>query len=214
MPEMLTRQESQERTRERLLDAAGKVFARRGYHGARIAEIAQEAGYTTGAVYSNFDGKKGLFLALTDQQVARRMDAVGQIASAAGLPDGSDDAIAAQYEQFLDEAGRWAFLFIEFWAQVSRDGGLGPEWTERRDAMRNALADAIASEAAARGRTLEMPAPELASAIRGVLNGLAFERAIQPDQLPGRAAAWAVGTLLRSASKPQTAKDDRKPQKG
>ena len=203
MPQLLSRVEQQEMTRERLLDAAADVFARRGYHGAKVAEIAREAGYTTGAVYSNFDGKQGLFLALTDRQMERRMDAVAAIATAAGLPAGSEAMFAEQYEAFLDESGRWAFLFVEFWAQVRQDG-LSAEWIERRDAMRDAIADAVASEAAARGRTLVLPAPQIAAAIRGVLNGLSFERAADPEQLPGEAAAWAVGSLLRAASKPNT----------
>jgi AcrR family transcriptional regulator len=199
---MLTRQQQQEQTRERLLDSAAAVFARRGYHGAKVAEIAREAGFTTGAVYSNFDGKQDLFVALTDRQMERRMETVSQIAAAVDLPDVADAAIAAQFEDFLDESGRWAFLFVEFWAQVEREDDLGPEWRERRDAVRDAIADGLASVAAARGRTLALPAPELASAIRGVLNGLTFERTIDSEQLPGRAAVWALRALLEAATRP------------
>jgi AcrR family transcriptional regulator len=52
----LTRSQRQEQTRAQLLDAALPVFLRRGFHGASLDEIAEEAGYTTGAVYSNFTG--------------------------------------------------------------------------------------------------------------------------------------------------------------
>jgi len=54
-------------TRERLLDAAAKVIARDGYQGARLADVAREAGLTTGAIYSNFRDKQELFLAAFDR---------------------------------------------------------------------------------------------------------------------------------------------------
>lgn len=202
MARVLSRHEQQERTRERLLDSAGAVFARRGYHGAKVAEIAREAGYTTGAVYSNFDGKRGLFLALADREIAKRVEVVGAIATAAELFETNRDEIGAHFEQFLDESGRWAFLFVEFWSQNGREDELAPEWRERRDAVRRVLADAIESEATARGRTLVLPAAEIAMAIRATLNGLTFDRAVDREELPGRAAAWAIGSLLRAASKP------------
>jgi AcrR family transcriptional regulator len=59
-------------TRAQLLDAALRVFLRRGFHAASLDEIAEEAGYTTGAVYSNFKGKEDLFLAVLDAEAQRR----------------------------------------------------------------------------------------------------------------------------------------------
>jgi AcrR family transcriptional regulator len=70
---ILTRKERQERTRELLVAAASRVFARRGYHQATVEEIAAEAGFSTGAVYSNFSGKEELFLSLADLQVSERV---------------------------------------------------------------------------------------------------------------------------------------------
>jgi len=58
----LTRQESRALTREKLLAAAGKVFAREGLGGASIDRIVDEAGYTKGAFYSNFTSKEDIFL--------------------------------------------------------------------------------------------------------------------------------------------------------
>ena len=56
----LTRAESRERTRAHLLEAAADVFAQRGFHGASVEEVADVAGYTKGAVYSNFASKDEL----------------------------------------------------------------------------------------------------------------------------------------------------------
>src|SRR6516225_1304116 len=67
----LTREQSREATRERLLQAARIVFARAGYHGASVEEIASQAGFSTGALYSNFEGKVDLFLALMERETER-----------------------------------------------------------------------------------------------------------------------------------------------
>src|SRR4051794_214870 len=71
-PVPTTRQARKAQTRERLLDAAGGVFARRGYHRALLEEVAEEAGFSTGAVYSNFSGKEDLFLSLLEDLIERQ----------------------------------------------------------------------------------------------------------------------------------------------
>src|SRR5580704_19553287 len=90
----LTRAEQQVRTRTRLIEAATKVFARRGFHQASVEEIAEEAGYSHGAVYSNFDGKADLFLAVFEDYMAQR---VGELAQTqAELPDDAPLEIRAR----------------------------------------------------------------------------------------------------------------------
>ena len=63
----MTRDESRQLTRRRLIDAAATVFAQRGYRRASVEEIASEAGYTIGALYSNFSGKDEVLLALLER---------------------------------------------------------------------------------------------------------------------------------------------------
>ncbi len=59
-------QERSRVTRERLLAAAEKVFAEKGYDGAKLADIAAEAGVSVGAVYFRFKDKDALFLAIAE----------------------------------------------------------------------------------------------------------------------------------------------------
>src|SRR5437016_14256616 len=66
----MTREQSKANTRERLLAAARRVFASSGFHGASVEEIASMAGFSTGALYSNFDGKEDLFLVLMEREIA------------------------------------------------------------------------------------------------------------------------------------------------
>jgi AcrR family transcriptional regulator len=60
----LTREESRDQTRQRLLDAAQKIIAKKGLTATSVEDIAGAAGYTRGAFYSNFGGKSDLFIEL------------------------------------------------------------------------------------------------------------------------------------------------------
>src|SRR5215218_10445422 len=104
---VLTRKERQERTREELVAAAARVFARRGYHKATVEEIAAEAGFSTGAVYSNFGGKEELFLAIADRQVAARVEEIVAVADAAEAEGDAGAAAADQFRAFLEADPDW-----------------------------------------------------------------------------------------------------------
>src|SRR3954453_17737630 len=71
-PKRETRAEKQARTRTELIATAATVFAQSGYEGASVEEIAERAGYSHGAVYSNFAGKSDLFLAVFEEYMAAR----------------------------------------------------------------------------------------------------------------------------------------------
>lgn len=199
MPEVLTRKETQERTRERLLSAAAKVFARRGYQGATVDEIASEAGFTIGALYSNFAGKEQLFLALADRQVAQRANEIRAIAEAAESDGEASDEAAAQFRAFLEADPDWPLLFYEFWSLSVRNPELQGELAKRRDVIRDALAETLERVAKQLGFKLRFPAPALATAIAASLNGLAFERAASPDALPDDVFAEFVTAVLGCA---------------
>jgi AcrR family transcriptional regulator len=196
---VLTRKERQERTREELVAAAAKVFARRGYHKATVEEIAAEAGFSTGAVYSNFEGKEELFLAIADRQVE---DRVGEIQAVADAAEGKGDAgveASDQFRAFLERDPDWPLLFYEFWSLSVRNPELQDELAKRRDAIRDALADTLERVAKELGFELRFPAPALATAIAASLNGLAFERAADPDALPDEVFGEFIAAVLGCA---------------
>lgn len=78
MAPRLTPERRRELTREALLDAATTVFAREGYGAGTLEEIADTAGFTTGAIYSNFGNKQELFFAVIARRNARLLEAYGQ----------------------------------------------------------------------------------------------------------------------------------------
>ncbi|HSK24019.1 MAG TPA: helix-turn-helix domain-containing protein [Egicoccus sp.] len=73
------RDEQRAQTRNELLDAAARVFAERGYHAASVDLVAEAAGYTKGAVYSNFDSKEELFLELLDRRIEASITAMERL---------------------------------------------------------------------------------------------------------------------------------------
>jgi AcrR family transcriptional regulator len=75
----LTRAQQQTLTRERLLAAAERVLARHGYGGASIDLVTAEAGYSKGAIYSNFESKEAVFLELLRVYMERDMAELGRI---------------------------------------------------------------------------------------------------------------------------------------
>lgn len=128
MKKPLPREERQRLTRNQLVDSARIVFSRDGYHAARLDVIAAEAGYTKGAVYSNFSGKPELFLAVIDANLDLTLD----IPTASLL-----DNLHGWYPQppetqkFYDTARGFALATLEFTAAAARDPELYPEITKR-----------------------------------------------------------------------------------
>lgn len=176
----LTRAESQAQTRAEVLEAAARVFAREGYDGASVAEIAEDAGYSHGAVYSNFADKQDLFLALYERWVAERIaeinaEPVEGIPAAEGaraLVAGWLRRVAANPDAFL--------LRLEFTARAARD----PDLRERLGARVGAVPLAIARLNARVGESespeFEIPADDVALGLQALSLGLALEALANP----------------------------------
>jgi AcrR family transcriptional regulator len=65
--ERLTPERRRQLTRDALIGAAAEVFTHKGFHAASLDEIAETAGFTRGAIYSNFGSKEELFFAVIDR---------------------------------------------------------------------------------------------------------------------------------------------------
>src|SRR5215510_13178266 len=120
MAQRLTHAERKEQTRTGLVASARRVFLDRGFHGASLDEIADAAGYSKGAVYSNFAGKDDLFLAVLDAHFEQRARAlVDVMLDADGLED-SYRAVARSMVTADEAEPGWTPLLLEFWAHASR----------------------------------------------------------------------------------------------
>jgi AcrR family transcriptional regulator len=198
----MTREQSKANTRERLLRAARTVFARGGFHGASVEEIASEAGYSTGALYSNFDGKEDLFLALMDREIeghAREIeDAVRAQASISDRATGG----ARQWMTMIEREPELLLLFMEFWAYGVRDPSVRPQVAARFAQMRELLTRLIADGTREFELELEIPAEQLAVVIDALADGIARQKLADPEAVPDDLMGRVLSLLLAGASRP------------
>jgi AcrR family transcriptional regulator len=198
----LTREQSKALTRERMLGAARTVFARRGFHAASVEEIAAEAGHSTGALYSNFDGKEDLFLEMMEREIDSYSEEI-----AAGL-----DQLASVAERARDGARHWMhiverepemlMLFVEFWAYAARDPKASERVAQSFARVRHVLTRLIADSAREFDLQLELPAEHLAVAIDALADGIARQKLADPQAVPDDLMERVLSLLLAGATRP------------
>ncbi len=179
--QQLTRADAQAQTRGRLVLAAAGVFARRGYRGATLGEIAREAGFTVGAVYSNFATKQELFLAVLEEHVGARIDELAGALAAASTSAQAAELAAAGTARHLHDDPTWFPLFVEYWSEATRDPAVRERFADYQRATHRRLTELIERWAAEHGREPALPAADLAIVAKALTNGLALEREALPD---------------------------------
>jgi len=198
----MTREQSRANTRERLMRAARSVFARSGFHGASVEEIASEAGFSTGALYSNFEGKEDLFLAMMEREIdehAREIaDAVRTRASVAERATGG----ARQWMTMIEREPEVLLLFMEFWAYGVRDAQVRPKVAARFAQIRKLLTRLIADGVREFDLELDLPAEQLAVAIDALADGIARQKLADPDAVPNELMGRVLSLLFAAATRP------------
>jgi AcrR family transcriptional regulator len=206
------REERKEETRTELVAAAARVFARRGFHGASIEEIAREAGFTTGAVYWHFSGKDDLFLAVYEAYATTRVAEWEEIhQNAEGeLPERAR-AYADQWMERLRRDPDFMVLSLEFLVHAWRNPELRAAFGHRSAFGRIALARIIETESERRGYELPMAAEELATALRELGSGLALAKLADPEGIPDRLFGDFVELFFELMARPAHAAGSRRP---
>ena len=155
-PAKLSRVDSQAQTRTRLLATATTCFLRDGYAETSMEAIAAAAGFTKGAVYSNFPSKVELCQAVLDAIRAERIAALGR--AIAGVT--TVDALAAALERWADAHigdPAWTRLEVEFGVHASRHPALAKQLARRHQEVRARVAALIAAWASAHRVALPLP---------------------------------------------------------
>ena len=191
----MTREQSKANTRERLLGAARSAFASSGFHGASVEEIASRAGFSTGALYSNFDGKEDLFLVLMEREIAQ---AVAMRTTVAERATGG----ARQWMTMIEREPELLLLFMEFWAYGVRDAQVRPKVAARFAQVRELLTKLIADGVREFDLELEIPAEQLAVAIDALADGIARQKLADPDAVPDDLMGRVLSLLFAAATRP------------
>jgi len=203
-----TQAERREDTREQVLAAAARIFARNGFHGTSLDAIAEEAGFSRGAVYYNFADKEELFLELLDHRCAERAQDLRAVFGE------SDDDVAATSRQAQLAAQHaldamtgdpeWRALYLEFLAHAARDPAFRRRFARRTDEMRGALEEIVVERARPFADSLGMEPEQLAVVIDALGVGLwghhmlHGSRAVPPDLFSKALALLVEGIAARA----------------
>jgi AcrR family transcriptional regulator len=206
MPRQRLRRQPRAQTREEILDAAQRVFAQRGFHGASVEAVSEEAGFSTGAIYSNFKGKEELFLTLYEERIQRRRRELRDEMARAGGGEAGLASVAVNSAEAMEQESDWFLLYFEFLIHAARD----PAFAERLKGIRGEglaeLAQGVADGLAQAELESSLDPQDLARAIRALSYGLALDQVVGdkvPDQLMG-AVLQALFAGLRAEGEAKT----------
>jgi AcrR family transcriptional regulator len=186
----MSRAQRKEMTRELLLDAAIEVFAQKGYHGASLDDVADAAGFTKGAVYSNFTRKSDLFRALLERESGRYDQALAQTVEAVPLellPD-----VAAELLASPESDPETQTLLVECWLAAVRDPSLRAPLLNTTELVGEAIEGKLRESQTQPG----FGGRELAVLIDALVTGLLMDRALDPEGNQPELLARALRKLL------------------
>jgi AcrR family transcriptional regulator len=194
----LSRKESQQQTRERLLQAAAKVFSLRGYHAASVEEIAAESGFSKGAVYSNFAGKEDLLLALIEQRFERELQAFRGIGLGSAT---ADPAAPSEFPGAVTADRTWILLLHEFFLYAMRDETVREKVASRLASLRQGMADTLHELYAKSGAAPALPLEFLPWAIVSLGIGVTVQYYLDETAFPEHLYERLLEQLLAPAPK-------------
>lgn len=187
---------TRDEVRDRILDAALEVFAAEGFAGATIDAIGHAAGFTKGAVYSNFESKDELFLALLDRQFETRSELiVTAFGSGGGDIAATAEALSRPMLESIHAESEYQLVFFEYWLRAVRD----PQLRERLIARRRAAAEQALHVVEQSGTALpSQQLADLAQLVVTITAGVAMEEVLQPGTINAEMLARLLTALLES----------------
>ncbi|MGE2728624.1 TetR/AcrR family transcriptional regulator [Mycolicibacterium vaccae] len=183
MAERWTKERRIEHTRQVLLDAAEEVFARKGLTGAALEEIAESAGFTRGAIYSQFGAKEKLFLAVVDRQRQRFLDGFAEVMmSFHRLSDVDIDELAERWRELSAGPDRAALGYELTLFLLRNPDARESVAAQRRETIR-ALGEFISKNVARIGGTLAVEAETLARVVLAANDGITLDSHLDGEDL-------------------------------
>jgi AcrR family transcriptional regulator len=188
----LTRKEKQARTRAKLMRSAAKLFCRHGLEQASVDDIAQDAGFTKGAFYSNFKSKEELFLAMLDEKFGEEIDRIESALQADEAPDEAARHAGEAFVRSVRADREWERLYFEFIAYASRNEDFRQEFLTRCLAMNERLEEVYRRWHDRVGITAPMPLRDITSMVSIMADGFLLWEHLDPsldEELFGRMLA-------------------------
>jgi AcrR family transcriptional regulator len=183
------------RTRELLLEAAAASFARLGYGGASVDVIAEAAGYSKGAFYSNFADKEAIFLELMRTHMSREKAVIEAFASASTSPAETLRGLDSWLEGISRQTD-WPLLAVELQLHANRNPGFAAEYGALNTNHRQALGKLVADLFAKAGKLPPANPEVLAGALMALSVGLVLQRPVVAEGQSPDATAGLVRLLI------------------
>jgi AcrR family transcriptional regulator len=210
--ERWTQERRRQHTRDVLLDAAEEVFARRGFEGASLEEIADAAGYTRGAIYKHFGSKEELFLSANERFNERALAGfLATIDPSVPVKETDLAGVARQWRglQASRDARQYA-LGSEFNLYVLRHPEIRPRVAAHRRRVAEIVGRFIEQQAARFGTSLRIPAITLARIALAAGDGLEMANYLDEGEddlyepfLELLLSAWQDAPALTPVSPPE-----------
>jgi AcrR family transcriptional regulator len=185
-------------TREKLYEAAARIFEEQGIGGASIEAIAAAAGFTRGAFYSNFRSKDELIIAMledhVEQSIRRNLDLLAQHSNLAEFLD----AVRTMDRSRQDPRGRSPLLHMEMILFVARAERRRPELAKRLRARRKLIADIVETTARNSGRNVVLNPAWTGAILLAMEDGFRLHRLIDPETTPADSFLRAIGDLQKA----------------
>ena len=192
MSPRVTRKEKQAHTRECLLHSAARVFAKRGMHGASVDDVAEDAGFTKGAVYANFKNKEDLFLAMLDERFGARGEEMNRRIREEGEVVEQAHEAAVAFVEDLRQDPEWQRLFFEMCAYAGRNEEFRKQLVVRWQALGKVITTALQQRMEKMEGEHVVPYHHIAMMLFAMANGFALEKLLSPEDVDDE----MYGTML------------------
>jgi len=187
-----------------LLGSALEVFEARGYAKSSLEEIAERAGYTRKAVYSNFSGKSELLLEIVERRFQSHIDRIETLLDEETSPERKTVDVGSMFADYLNQERTWGKLFHEFCSIASRDEEIGSRFRACFRARKKTIVRLLESEASRRGIELTVSIERLVMGILALFTGLSVEKMIDPDEVDEALFGEMLGLLASSVVAPKS----------
>jgi AcrR family transcriptional regulator len=185
-------------TRDKLFEAAARVFEEQGIGGVSIEAIAAAAGFTRGAFYSNFKSKDELIIAMIEDHVAqsirRNLDLLSRHKNLADFID----ALKTMDRSRQDPLARSPLLHMEMILFVARAEKRRPELAQRLRARRKLIADIVETTSRNSGKNAALNPAWISAIVLALEDGFRLHRLIDPETTPADSFLRAIGDLQRA----------------
>jgi TetR/AcrR family transcriptional regulator, transcriptional repressor of aconitase len=197
----LNREEKRQETKGKLLRSAEFLFNQGGYEKASVDLIAENAGFSKGAFYSNFESKEAIFLELLESGKRRKIDALESLVA---QEMSAEELLAAvrNYQAGRDSDFDFAQLAVEFQLQASRDATFAKAYAKLNRNYRDSLIGVLEKLYAKLGRVPPAPVKDLADILMATISGLLLQAAEAPANVRKRLISEATLLILGISAEP------------